>query len=187
MNVKPLMQQAAAQAALLAYKQHRAAYDKHDWEIERIYRAIARGKIVVSALQAIPAAGLNEQGWPKLAIMRADQEVCICSRSNPEKVTMRAPDRFCAKDRFFEIAWTNRPQPTERWRDASAVLPRIPPQHRPETRNLSKYHVLWEANWTSIPRDPMLLKRIGRDAWIVLAAWELTEVELSVLQAYQVR
>ena len=33
----------------------------------------------------------------------------------------------------------------------------------------SGYHLLWEADWTAIPRDPYLLKRIGRDAWVVLA------------------
>jgi len=51
-----------AAAALREYKQHRGSYDKADWEIERIYREIARGKTVMSALQAIRDGGLDEFG-----------------------------------------------------------------------------------------------------------------------------
>ncbi len=47
----------------------------------------------------------------------------------------------------------------------------------------SNYHILWEAEWTKIvPRDPYLLRRIGQaDLWLVVAAWNLTEVERAAL------
>jgi len=57
----------------------------------------------------------------------------------------------------------------------------MPPQFRPPAAELKNYHVLWEADWTAIPRDPMLLRRIGKDAWVVLAAWDLTDIEMNVL------
>jgi hypothetical protein len=67
------------------------------------------------------------------------------------------------------------------WR-AEALVPSVPVHLRPK-RGLASYHVLWEAEWTKVvPRDPYLLRRIGRaDLWLVCAAWELTEVERAAL------
>jgi hypothetical protein len=175
---------AVAQEALKAYKAHRDVYDKRDWEIERIYRAIAKGKVVIDALGAIRRAGLDEQGRPRLAIMRADQEFCFCETYRGDRIIFRNGHRSKAGEWYFEVSWPNRAVRPE-YVDLAARLPRIPPQHRPAQGTLPAYHLLWEADWKSIPRDPYLLKRIGKDAWIVLAAWDLTPVELSVMRAHQ--
>ena len=62
------------------------------------------------------------------------------------------------------------------------MVPLIPLPLRPK-RGLENYHVLWEAEWTGkVPFDPMLLRRIGRaDLWLVVAGWDLTEVERAAL------
>jgi hypothetical protein len=67
-------------------------------------------------------------------------------------------------------------------RTGNAVLPLIPIKYRPR-RAMENYHVLWEATWEPVPPvDPFLLRRIDEsDLWLVLAMWELTEVERSVL------
>lgn len=175
--------------ALRAYKAHRNAYDKRDWEVERIYRAISKGKTVISINDVIPKGGLDERGRPRLAIMRSDQEFCICERYLSDEIVLRAGNgRSRASDLYFKIPWPNRAElGNERFESARARTPRIPPQHRPETKELSKYHLLWEADWHDLPRDPYLLRRIGKDAWAVCAAWDLTDVELSVMRAHEVR
>lgn len=186
MNIQPLnlsVDQEHAVAALKQYREHRNAYDKRDWEIERIYRAIAKGKTVISVNDAIVKAGIDAQGRPRLAIMRADQDVVICDAWNNEKVTFKIPGHFRGAEWYFQIPWPNRA--VIHRQDAVARLPRIPPQYRPAQGTLPNYHLLWEADWSDIPRDPYLLKRIGRDAWVVLAAWDLTDVELSVLRAHE--
>lgn len=185
MNVPTMnVSAAAATEALKTYKAHRATYDKRDWEIERILRAIARGKKVISVNDAIRSGGIDAHGMPHLAIMRADQQVCLCQAGYRDKVVFTNQARARAAEWHFEIAWPNRVK-TSNWDWATANLPRIPPQHRPAAGTLSKYHLLWEAEWTPIPpRDPMLLKRIGKDAWVVLAAWDLTDVEINVLRAH---
>jgi hypothetical protein len=75
------------------------------------------------------------------------------------------------------------------WRSVSTTLPSgialtpiVPLNVRPK-RGLENYHVLWEAEWQPVPPgDPYLLRRIGRsDAWLVVAAWHLTEIERAVL------
>lgn len=174
----------AAEMALQTYKQHRATYDTRDWEIERIYRAIAKGKTVIAAFNAIVGAGLDEKGRPLLAICRADAKECLCDPSN-NSVTYGTvvPGAWRKMRHRLTVPWRGlNYSPTHR-----AVVPRIPPQHRPATAALSNYHILWEAEWNDIPRDPYLLRRIAKDAWVVLAAWDLTDVEISVLRAHRVQ
>ncbi len=60
-------------------------------------------------------------------------------------------------------------------------MPIIPVHLRPK-RGLVNYHILWEAEWTkTYPADPYLLRRFGGDAWLVVAGWELTDVERAVM------
>jgi hypothetical protein len=167
----------AAAVAVRAYKEHRATYDARDWEIERIYRAIAKGQTVISVNDAIRCAGLDDKCRPKLPVCRADalQVRCVFSSG-----TTRFEDAGWGRRWTVEVTGL----PATTYQNLSAHVPRIPPQHRPARKYLSKYHILWEANWIEIPRDPYLLKRIGKDAWIVLAAWDLTDVEVSVLRAH---
>lgn len=188
MNVLALgtsVTQSAAYAALKEYKANRAKWDKLDMEIARVYRAIANGKTVISVNDAIRKAGVDQLGRPRLAIMAADQQVCLCDPWHSDRVIFSNEHRSKAAEWHFEIPWPE----TERvmYRGTlHAKLPRIPPQYRPAGSgpDLRKYHILWEADWKAIPRDPYLLKRIGKDAWVVLAAWDLTEIELSVLRAH---
>jgi hypothetical protein len=137
---------------------------------------------VISVHDAIRRAGVDQFGRPRLAIMRADQQTVFCNAWTSRTVTFTNENNSRAGAWHFEIDWPDRP--TCREIPLRAQLPRIPPQHRPAQGTLSNYHLLWEADWTAIPRDPYLLKRIGKDAWVVLAAWDLTEVELSVLRAH---
>lgn len=181
MNVESLqVTQEQAVEAVKAYRAGRERHDALDKEILRIYRAIAAGKTVISVHDAIRAAGVDEFGRPRLAIMRADQEAVRCDAWHSEKVTFMSQMRSTAADLKFEIAWPNRAK-TGVFNSLWALLPRIPPQYRPAV--LSDYHLLWEADWTAIPRDPYLLKRLGKDAWAVVAAWDLTSVEMNVLRA----
>jgi len=98
-----------ALACLREYKEHRNAYDKRDWEIERIYRAISRGKTIINALSAVRRAGIDARGRPRLAIMRADQPVCICEHWRSASIIFRARDSSRASDRYIEIPWPQRP------------------------------------------------------------------------------
>jgi hypothetical protein len=172
-----------ATEALTIYQAHRQAHDPKDLEIVRIYRAIAKGKRVISVQDSIVAGGVDERRRPRLAICQADAEFCRCRQdfhSGDITFGIANPADRWKESRKISIRW---PKTLGNFDTCRAVLPRIPPQFRPVAAELPGYHILWEADWVSVPQDPMLLRRIGKDAWVVLAAWDLTPVEMNVLRA----
>lgn len=72
---------------------------------------------------------------------------------------------------------------TGAWR---AMVPIVPPKHRPE-RGFGNRLILWEADdWTwdtppIPPGDPALLRPVGGDIYAVEAVWDLTQLEQLVL------
>lgn len=171
------------------YREHQHWSTPIDAEIQRTYRLIAQGRVVIKALASIAAAGLGEDGYPKLAICRADVETChlqILANGG-----MRMASKNWARDTetrcYIDFpAGTFPPvrRPEFGWSRRQALVPLVPVHLRPK-RGLANYHILWEAIWRPEPPvDPMLLRRCGKgDLWLVLAAWDLTEVERAALAA----
>ena len=170
------------------YQEHRHWSEPIDQEIARTYRAIAQGRVVVKALSSIIRAGVNSDGYPKLAICRADAERCYLSYYG--RGAARMASKPWVQDRetrcFIDFPEGTFPRPPEtgRWARREAIVPLVPIDLRPK-RGLANYHILWEAIWQNVPPvDPLLLRRVGPgDLWIVVAAWDLTEVEQAVLAA----
>lgn len=166
------------------YKKHQHYSEPIDLELQRTYQLLAQGKTIIQALESIKTAGLDEKGYPKLAIARADQREVFCTTWNsgacefrPESWGRRQPRRTISLPAGSFTSVRNGGISRAR-----AALPLIPIKLRPK-RGLFNYHVLWEAEWTPVPvRDPYLLRRIGKaDLWLVVAAWELSEVERAAL------
>jgi hypothetical protein len=173
------------------YEKYRAATyfgGPIDKEIARTYRLIGQGKVIIRALESIKAAGLDEEGLPKLAIIRADAAKCHLGLGRDGSA------RFANNDgtywsRRLRNKWECRlPPGTFPPRQHSldtreAIVPIVPAHLRPKA-DIANYHILWEADWHMVPRDPLLLRRLSKgDLWLVVAAWELTEVERAALQA----
>jgi len=151
------------------------------------YRALAQGKRVVSGAEAITQGGVGTDGLPALALVRADAERCFVRYNDIGEVTFGANDTA--------VFWMSRPNRTmvRRFgagtlpaftgsqRRGEARVPMVPPAFRP-AHALSNYFILWEATWSRLaPKDPALLKDIGGGLYVVLAIWDLTELERSVL------
>ena len=168
-----------------SYQTHRAYQQPHDAEIAAIYKRIAQGRTVICARASIRDAGLNKEGHPRLAIARADMTECFYHGF--ENRAVFSPNRWYwrhrindARSRHIHVEW---PGMTAASRVVGSVVPLIPVHLRPK-RGLANYHVLWEAEWTKCyPVDPYLLRRIGDDAWLLVAAWELTSVERAVMSS----
>jgi hypothetical protein len=173
------------------YKEHLHYSTPIDDEIRRTYQLIAQGKTIIKALESIKVAGLNAQGWPKLAIAPADalSVECRMEANGAARFDGRASKTWIRHDApavlrqrsLFKFPRCSFPGARDLW-SATALVPGIPLHLRPQ-RGIANYHILWEAEWTKIvPHDPFLLRRIGKaDLWLVVAAWDLTEVERAAL------
>lgn len=187
-----------------AYKSHANYSSPIDWECQRAYQLLAKGRLVIKALESVKAAGVNVEGLPKLALGRATAKVCFLERFANGRAVMTTTPRthrpaksntFDWVEDSFEFAphtfdsyqWSGgRSRHTRS--NHQAQVPLVPIHLRPK-RGLANYHILWEALWEpSPPRDPFLLRRIGNaDLWLVVAQWDLTEVERAALATRIVR
>jgi hypothetical protein len=170
------------------YLTHRHFETPVDVEIRRAYREIAKGGVVIKALESIVNAGLGADQLPKLAIIRADMQHCNM-RVDGTWVRMAANEGRLGWGRRMgppAFQWPVEAFPGIKtvWKNHRAIVPMIPAKLRPKSA-LSNYHILFEAEWSEIvPKDPLLLRHLGKgDLWLVVAAWDLTEVERVALQA----
>jgi hypothetical protein len=188
------MEREAAQRAFIEYRNAvRAKHSDEDAEIMRGYKALAKGQQLIKLSETIKAGGhmelqrgKNLEIVPRLACARASAEWCWVYTSTSGSVTFSEKQSIHHNARLSvvrlpvgtlpEMSW---PQTTNG--DFKAMVPPVPPRFRPNVA-LSNFHVLWEAEWQSCaPVDPALLRHIGGDLYAVLAVWDLTELERSVL------
>lgn len=170
-----------------SYKKHLHYSKPIDRECMRAYQLLAQGRLVIKALESVTAAGLNENGLPKLALARADAIECKLALRGDGSAVMTTEQRtWRRRSNAAPSRWIDFPPGSftgvRLIRDRIAILPSIPLHLRPQ-RGLANYHILWEAEWSKRPPvDPYLLRRIGRaDLWLVVAMWNLTEVERAAL------
>lgn len=178
MNVERItVDKAKARELYQEYKKHQHYSAPIDQEIQRTYKVLAQGRTVIQAIRSIEVAGLGADNMPKLAISKADAKVCFWRTYNGHGTFYSDSQWARAKAKMIsaKIAGMTYNHPEGR-----AVVPLVPIHLRPK-RGLSNYHILWEADWKAIPKDPYLLRRIGGDLWLVVAAWDLTDVERAAM------
>lgn len=182
-----------ALAKLEEYRQLQGRQTSEDRRLIRLYRAIKKGARVLNVAQAFKETGLNDLGQPKLAIARADWKTVWCyprrgmldnwwphgavgftddAHSFNGNATAR---NYCTPDNTFDDGLLVKQT------KLSSPVPHMPPSIRPHN-HFDKFHILFEVEeWTTYPVDPYLLKRIHGDLFVVIAEWELTELEASLL------
>ncbi len=183
------MDRSKARDLYRAYKKHLHYSRPIDRECMRAYQLLAQGRLIIKPLESIVAAGLDDRGLPKLALCRADALACqVAVRSDGSAVmSSESEDAFWRRSNASPRKWIDFPRGSFAARSGldrrgQALVP-APPLHLRPKRGLANYDILWEAEWTKLPpRDPYLLRRIGKSAmWLVVAMWDLTEVERAAL------
>lgn len=185
----------------------RSVRDRHDAEDEAIlrgYRALARGRTLIDLPAVIRASGVHDDnGLPRLAVATSSHEF-VWVRRDPDGRTLFLPSHWRdvnprrRKDVYRMPVGT---LPAAEKRSVSeqvgdwwaphpwdggmrAMVPHVPPALRP-AHSLDGYVTLFEVDrWERDPVppvDPALLKHIGGDLYAVLAVWDLTDLERSVL------
>lgn len=169
---------------------------KTDDRVNAAHRALEEGRQLVNLRQALQkgaqprsgterdglgqmVVGLNER-MPKLAVVRADKPEVSVNVHRSGETTLKA-GRWS-----YEIAtppWDGDPIHYS----AVAAVPTVPPALR--VPNMKDHLILWEPEWRRISQrnaihinvDPALLEHVVGDLWMVVAAWELTELEIAAL------
>lgn len=163
---------------------------EEDQAILNAYKEVLKGRQLVNISEAMAGSGVREDGYPNLAICRADEQRCGLTMRNDGGATfvgLKAEDNnrwwHNQSRRRVRVASGTFPVREGRWlSDVETMVPITPPHLRPKL-HLRNFHILWEVEeWKQVPpRDPMLLKRLGGDLFAVLAVWDLTDVERAVL------
>lgn len=173
----------------------------NDAEYMRYYKSIknalyylSQGKQIIDINASMKAAGVNDKGWPKLAICKASMIKVFFEwewRTGGRFFERYRPvgDHWDRERNQFKLpfsAWGLKGNPrNESSSSVSTVVPKVPARFMPKN-GLEKYHILWEVEeWTpEPPKDPMLLKQIrgSKNLYAVLAVWDLTKLERAVLR-----
>lgn len=184
-------------------------------EILAGFLALASGKQIIRLSDTIVSGGCDADGWPRLAVMRADQRWCWLSVSRrsahrynattqQHEWAMVGVDWEFAYDRYphanatrmtFAFAGPTIEDAKHCHWGRRAMVPPVPPDLRPTHRGrmlkLDNFLVLWEVEqWEAVPRppgDPALLRHVAADLYSVEAIWDLTELEQAVLAGRNTR
>ena len=174
----------------------KTATEREDEALKKAYSAIAAGKRVFNMNTVLRDAGLFEGiHMPKIAIVRADAQTVKFQRdigSDLYKFVGRGHGRddIWSKHTMFplglfgeKVTWDWR-QRANIWQIAQyeAVVPFVPPRFRPA--KLEDYFIMWEPIWKKIPPqpDPFLLRPLGSGLFAVVAQWDMTPLEQSILE-----
>lgn len=169
---------------------------REDDALANLYKSIAKtGVKVINILDAFRATGLNEKGQPKLAIARADWQTVYFhqranfnqwfSRSNRGGGGFGANSQWNKNAKASNIVLPENTFDNEKLTNSNlkSSVPHIPPKLRPKI-NARNFHILFEVqNWETYPVDPFLLRRVQGNLFLIIAEWELTPLEASILDA----
>lgn len=160
------------------YHEHVHYQQPLDAGIQKIYQQIARGREVIQARASILAAGIDESMRPRLAIARADLERVYFDPHHRHFAPRNWMHRNAARSSVVSLGRGSFAGLD--LRSGWAQVPLVPVHVRPR-RGIANYHILFEADWTAPPIDPYLLRHLAGDAWLVVAAWNLTAVERAAM------
>jgi hypothetical protein len=180
------MDPAKAREAFQAYSS--AVKRKYNADFEALakgYKAIADGKSVIDLHGVLQSAGVDSELRPRFAIARADWQWCyfreVWFREGYTYAFMKSPS--LPNQRFWR-SYIKIPRDllnTSANLRCKAQVPMVPAMYLPRG-SLGNYHILWEANWISVPADPILLRHLSGGLYAVLAQWDLTPLEQAVMR-----
>lgn len=196
--------EAEFQALKQAFKQNtKLKRDEIRQDLKKAYGFLRHGRKIIDLQESFKKAGLNKDGSPKLAIVRADSRHVILTRSADgsarfwhdrglKNTTLRSwwrwrgdKDDVTFPAGVFE--WhKNENGYGHKTGNLMTVVPIIPAKILvKEVKVLLKnFHILWEVEeWKPIPpKDPILLKRLTPNLYGILATWNLTKLERAIIR-----
>ena len=154
-----------------------------------------KGKELIDVYLITKKFGLNKKGLPRIAISRADIPKLFFRKRDT------GSGRFEMEEGWDRKGWKSDielPQETygvhwpraenSQWQILNEMIktkvPRVPIEMMPDG-DLKNYYILWEVKeWENIPdaKDPLLLKRISQNLFVILGTWDVTPLEQSIMR-----
>ena len=191
MNVQTItMPQQEAEQQLRHYRKYlHAGADAEYRAIAEGYRALAGGTPLINLANVFATVPLDAFLRPKLAIARADRKLVTVRRNSDTRFTFDAT-RSSYPGRDLELTFegpnthgANR----HGWRNGRSVVPLIPAEvlERVEAQrklDRTRHFILFEVeSWEDVPSDPFLIRHLGGPMYVVVAEWDLTELERTII------
>ena len=173
-------------------------HDKYLEEMKNCMYQLSQGKSLIDIYKVMEKAGVNKNYQPRMAISRADWKEVYFTKTDEGRgcFTNKGSDWASKSEGDIDL----QPRTFMQWvrskdndgKDISwnianqkckTKVPIIPAHLMPEG-NLTVYYILWEVQrWEDLPeqKDPLLLKRITENLFVILSAWEVTALEQSVI------
>ncbi len=169
--------------------------EKYLETMKKAHYEMKKGNELIDVYKVMQQVGLNEENEPKLAIARADIKEVIFKKRDSGTGTFEMEEGWNRSgwktdvelpQDTFKIHWEREGEST--WKlekeKIRTKIPIIPAELVPEG-DLKNYYILWEPlEWQELPetKDPILLKRISQNLFVVLGSWDLTELEQSIIR-----
>jgi len=152
-------------------------------DLRKVYNQIKNGKKVIDIFKVIQKGDVHANFHPKLAIAKALTKNITCKYYQDGTVKFLNDRNELAADVILKNCLpTFKMQRTWDFQILQAPVPIVPPKFLPKILT-DDYYILWEVDeWKQVPpTDPFLLKRITTTLFVVLAGWDLTELEKAVM------
>ena len=165
--------------------------EKYVEELKNVYRHLSEGSKVLDIYEVFKQSGVDSKGEPKLAIAVADEKTVTFEKDRLGAGAFGDGSwRGSIKDVYISSGVFPDWATEERSKGFVVItrkkiktrVPLVPPHLMPAGK-LEGYYILFEVTeWEAeaVPKDPYLLKRINLNAFVVLAEWDLTPVEIAV-------
>lgn len=157
-------------------------------DLKKVYKQLKDGQKIIDIFKVIAKAGVHANHHPKMAIARADRKELRCRYHHNgnvdyynEDTSWRGKERFHLQECLPAFDRT-KVTPGDWSMDLKAPVPIIPGELMPK-KLTDDYYILWEVEeWRRVPpTDPWLLRRITKTLFVVVAGWDLTELEKAVM------
>jgi hypothetical protein len=169
----------------------RGRKESHLRDLSRAYWYLKRGRQCIDVLAAILQAGMNSESDPKIAISPAHYKKVSFYRDHEGAGHFSHPvngsiwnwkSHFSIPKNSF--AWPLNANGYRVEKRVQAPVPKVPAFLLAKTRTpLSSMHILWEVEkWEQIPADPLLLKKLTDNLFVVLGQWDLTPLEQALIR-----
>lgn len=190
---KLAMSKKKAEKELKEYKEAiKTKNEKYLKQMKRMYHFLAKGEKVIDIFDVMKKAGVRD-GLPKIAISKADRKEIIFRKKRLGAGAFGFISNSSSSWRREFRGQVVLPSGTFRFKRKKpnekiafqAKVPIIPARLMPKG-SLKSYYILWEVeNWKQIsiaPKDPYLLKRISKNLFVILSAWNLTPLERALIR-----